>query len=217
MWWLPALVLGACVPMEPSGNVVAPVKTDSPDAVGAGAGSVGAGSATRSATPARPLPGGKTARLPQGDFDFEAEDRDAALFASTPPSDDPIELQAKLLGISVEEARRQASGPPGGAAPAVPPVAAPLWDPSVTIPEASFGIRVLAVVLDLQPPRAVIALPDGREQVVTPGAMLPAEGLVVLAIGRDAVQVAKVTPSGFYARVETDTIRALYPSQSQSP
>ena len=36
---------------------------------------------------------------------------------------------------------------------------------------------------------------------------------MVLAIGRDAVQIAKVTPAGFYARVQTDTVRALYPQQ----
>ena len=198
MWSLPALVLGACVPMEPSGNLLAPAD--------GGAGPV----FTRPAAPglARALSG-----KAQGDFDFEAEDREPGTPGAA-TSVDPLQLQAKLLGVPVDQVQRLATAVQ--VPTDLPPVAAPIWDPSVTIPEASFGIRVLAVVLDLQPPRAVISLPDGREQVVTPGAMLPSDGLVVLAIGRDAVQVAKVTPSGFYARVETDTIRALYPQQSPS-
>jgi hypothetical protein len=73
-------------------------------------------------------------------------------------------------------------------------------------------VRVLATLLDIQPPRAILGLPDGAEQVVQPGAMLPEQGLVVLAIGRDAVQLAKVTPQGFYAAVRTETVQALYPN-----
>jgi hypothetical protein len=47
--------------------------------------------------------------------------------------------------------------------------------------------------------------------------MVPEIGVVVLAIGRDAVQVAHITPQGFYAKVDTETIRALYPSATTAP
>jgi hypothetical protein len=93
-----------------------------------------------------------------------------------------------------------------------------MWDPRVPLPQVSFGVRVLAVVLDVQPPRAMLALPDGREVVVQPGTMLPADGLVILAIGRDAVQVAKFTPAGYYATVQTYTVQAMYaPAGSVAP
>jgi hypothetical protein len=113
-----------------------------------------------------------------------------------------------MLGVPPGALRRPAVAPPALVAAAA---AAPVWDPSVPIPDVSFGIRVIAVVTDVQPPRAMIALPDGREQVVSPGAMLPEIGVVVLAIGRNAVQIARVTPNGFYARVDTDTIAVLAP------
>jgi hypothetical protein len=67
----------------------------------------------------------------------------------------------------------------------------------------------MATLLDVQPPRAVLALPDGTERVVQPGAFLPEHRLIVLAIGRDAVQVAHVEPIGFMSRVETTTLRSL--------
>ena len=50
---------------------------------------------------------------------------------------------------------------------------------------------------------------DGTELVVQPGQMLPEHNLVVLAVGGDAIQVARVTPQGFYAKVETETVGAL--------
>lgn len=193
-----AFLAVACVPVPPSGDVLAPARVSSPAPAPAPA----------DAAPA-PAPAAKAPAGPQGDFDFDGEDRDEA----APPGDaeeDPLALQARLLGL--DEVPKPAPAPAPG--PALPALAAPVWDPTHPLPDASFGIRVLAVLLDMQPPRAVLGLPDGREQVVTPGAMLPAEGLVVLAIGRDAVQIAKVTPSGFYARVDTQTVRALYPQAS---
>lgn len=189
---LSLLTLLACEPVPSSGRILEPVRVTSH---------------APAAAPAAPTGS-------QGDFDFESEDRQAN---GEEGEQDPIALQARLLGLSPDQITRPPPTPepaPAPAAPAVPAVAAPIWDPSRPLPDVQFGVRVLGVLLDLQPPRAIIGLPDGREQVVTPGAMLPAEGLVVLAIGRDAVQVARVTPSGFYARVDTETIRALYPQQT---
>ncbi|MEQ1502237.1 MAG: hypothetical protein ABMB14_08395, partial [Myxococcota bacterium] len=192
-WWV--WLVGAtagCVPMEPSGNPLAPVHpVRAPAAVPA------AGAA--------PAPRGPASV--QGDFDFEAEDREPSAVLGGPAAVDPVELQARLLGVPPDAVRRG----PTEVQTAAPVDAAPIWDPSVTLPDVSFGVRVMAVVTDLQPPRAMLALADGREIVVTPGAMVPEARLVVLAIGRNAVQLATVTPNGFYAKVSTETIAVLAP------
>lgn len=192
--WL--LALAACTPMEPSGRPFAPVVP--PRAVG-------------------PAPAPVVPRGPQGDGSAFDDERTDEPRADAPDADTPVERgdpDDKLAAMA--RFARSAPAPAPAVAP-LPTPPAPVWDPSRPLPEASFGVRVLAVLLDLQPPRAVLGLPDGREQVVTPGAMLPAEGLVVLAIGRDAVQIAHVTPQGYYARVETDTVVALAPGRTLAP
>jgi hypothetical protein len=192
IWPLVAMV--ACTSMPPSGRPLSPVSNVAPPLAGA------------PATPAAP-------RGPQGDASaFDDERNDAADARPTTGDPDPEDKLARMAQF--------AKSPPAPSAPVAAPtqpplpgVAAPIWDPSRPLPETSFGVRVLGVLLDLNPPRAVLGLPDGREQVVTAGAMLPAEGVVVLAIGRDAVQIARITPQGFYARVETDTVMSLAPSR----
>lgn len=167
-------------------------------------------SADRSVTPSDP-----------GAFDFEAEDRAPPFVGGAHPDPstaatdaDPIALQEKLLGLPPGSVARAPYGVPwtdrDDRGPGPPP--APMFDPNVPLPDISFGVRVLGVVTDLAPPRAMLALPDGREIVVTPGAMVPDQGLVVLAIGRNAVQIAHVTPNGFLARVTTETVAVLAPA-----
>ena len=56
----------------------------------------------------------------------------------------------------------------------------------------------------------VVRLPDGREVVVTPGSMVPEVGLVVLAIGPQAVQLARVQPVGDHATVDAMTLTPQY-------
>ena len=64
-----------------------------------------------------------------------------------------------------------------------------------------------------QPPRAVLAFGDGSEHVVQPGAMLADQRVIVLAIGVDQVELARVEPRGDSAAVEPLTLRAMYPRQ----
>ncbi len=177
------LALAGCVEIPSSGSLLEPVEEAAP-----------AEAAPAVAPVADPA-------APQGDFDFEAEDRPHADEIAVAEADplDANELQARATAIV-----------PGPSEPQ-------LWDPNMPLPETSFGVRLMAVLLDVQPPRAVLGLPDGREIVVQPGALLPDHGVVVLAIGRDAVQIAHVTPQGFYAKVETETLRALYPSSTTTP
>jgi hypothetical protein len=66
-----------------------------------------------------------------------------------------------------------------------------------------------------QPPRAAIGLPSGEEVVVSPGSMLPEVGMVVVAVGQDMAQLARVTPNGDHAVIETTTLVAQYPSTAR--
>jgi len=128
-----------------------------------------------------------------------------------------MELQAKLLGVDPALISKPA---PPVAAPAPQPVQAPSvvvqtgqqvpdWNPEAPLEDA-WGVRLISTIHDVQPPRAVLALPSGEEVVVQPGSMLPNAHLVVMAVGKTAVQVAKITPQGFYAKVETQTVASLF-------
>ncbi len=92
-------------------------------------------------------------------------------------------------------------------------VAAP---PAVGLPsEPVWGVRLLSTLPQAVPPRAALGLPSGEEVVVAPGSMLPEVGMVVIAVGDDTAQLAKVTPSGDHAVVETTTLSAQYPHSSE--
>jgi hypothetical protein len=63
---------------------------------------------------------------------------------------------------------------------------------------------------DTIPPRAILGLPDGREVVVSPGTMLPEVGVVVMAVGRERLQVAKISAVGDHAAVQEITLSSQY-------
>src|SRR5690606_14132332 len=111
---------------------------------------------------------------------------------------DTMALQAMLLGKPLEGAGASPEALTLGApvAPAAPIVQlapstdpAPVWDPERPLPEATFGVRVLSTLSHLQPPRAVLGLPDGGETVVQAGTILPDQQVIVMAIGLDVVQL----------------------------
>lgn len=187
----------------PSRGVFVPAEATGPTARASGGGA-GTGGAAKPAAP-KAAPTG-----PQGGYDFEANDRkdeedDAA-------DADPVDLQADLLGIDKSELVEPAPRPkPAGPGVGLPGIPTPQWQPDQPI-DGSWGMRVVATLHDVQPPRAVVAMPDGAELVVQPGQMLPNYRMVVLAVGRNAVQVARVTPQGFYAKVETETVASLAPA-----
>lgn len=127
----------------------------------------------------------------EGRFDFDAADRQPA------PTDGNDPLHAQALTV---------------VAPPAVPTMAPSAAPAAVPPSAlSFGVRLVATITDAVPPRAVLALVDGTEVVVEPGTLLPAHRLAVLGIGRDTVDLARIEPSGFYATVEVQQIRSLFP------
>jgi hypothetical protein len=69
-------------------------------------------------------------------------------------------------------------------------------------------LRLVATVPGAQPPRAILGLPGGDEVVVTPGAMLPEAGVVVMAIGAESIELAEVRPAGDHATVQGRTLQA---------
>jgi hypothetical protein len=71
-------------------------------------------------------------------------------------------------------------------------------------------VRLVKTIPDAQPPRAVLGLPGGKEIVVTPGTMIPEEGLVVVAVGPDRVQLSQVKSHGDHASITSFTLDAMY-------
>lgn len=200
--WL-ATFLVACSPMEPSGNPLEPVAP--------------AASVASVATP------GASAPLDDPELDEIFDERPD----EEPGAGDLTAAQiAGGLGASIAPL---ASGTPAEAVPSptptasglppiVPPPAMPPvqvvrttgWTPDTPL-DGSWGVRLVSTVVDASPPRAILGLPDGSEEVVQAGTLLPDTGVVVLAIGRDIVQVAEILPRGDHARVQTRTLSALYP------
>lgn len=201
---LTALLLGACEPIPSSGQ---PWK---PAAVTEEAPEVAPAPEPRAAPEALAVAEPADAELPPAEVvdPFAPE----APIEAAPPAAEPdaLALQAMLLG------KPAPPPPPPVVAPEPAPAAeapVPVWDPERPLPEATFGVRVLSTLSHLQPPRAVLGLPDGAETVVQAGTILPEQHVIVMAIGRDVVQLARVVPEGYFARIETQNVTALFPTE----
>ncbi len=188
---LPAVLLLGCEQVPSSGKVFQPVAVAQPTSPAPRAAEV---DGTEPLVPGEAPP---------------ADDADA------PPEVAAEDLLARMVGLTPAEVTHPEPEPVVDSAPPIPvPVQIPAWDPSAPPPEASsWGVRVLSTIVDMQPPRAVIALANGEEVVVQPGTMLPEARLVVMAVGRDQVQLAHVAPNGPYATVDTVTVAPLLPTR----
>lgn len=192
-WFLVPMVLFACETVPSSGDLLAPVTQES----------------VSTETPQVVLDVATDEDRVPGEPDPDEEEGIAAPSGA---------LDAHLLEITgappsqEEELEVTDVEPPGEANPmesGEPP-------PSRTsMGSASWGPRVLTTLSSLEPPRAVLALPDGSERVVRPGTLLPEIGGVVIAIGRDVVELSEVREQGVYASVHTRTIPALIPEPEQ--
>lgn len=213
-WTLGSLLLfTGCVQVEPRGGLFEPVPGSDVKPASLGSGTGGGAEA-----PADPAPA-------DGGFDFEADGRDSE---DTPSEDDEeADLGRLAAGLGVDgdlsvSTPPEVTAPPPAAMPqqpAVNPLRPPtvqVWTPDTPL-DGSFGVRLVSTVNDGVPPRAILGLPDGQEVVVKPGTMLPEQGVVVLAVGRDVVQVAEVVPSGDHARVQTQLLSSLYPGRAAEP
>ncbi len=139
--------------------------------------------------------------------------------------DEPFRLSSDQMGGDAEDAEPEAPEPVAQAATEPPAQTAPPPAPEPTVmdpvasapmlaqvPAAPLGwaIRLVKTIPEAQPPRAILGLPDGKEVVVTPGSMLPTAGLVVLSIGPQGVQLARVQAMGDHANVDAISLTPQY-------
>jgi hypothetical protein len=73
----------------------------------------------------------------------------------------------------------------------------------------NWPLRVVKTESELNPPRAILGLPNGKEVVIRPGMQLVDEGLVVMSIGKRGVVLAKITANGDHAQIESITLTSL--------
>lgn len=199
------LTLTACQSVQPSGDALPP-------------------------THPRPRPVEEApAKAPEPKLEPKAEPAGAEepKVEATPKADAMSDAELLAIAMGVDPATVKPAAPPAPAPgspaalplPVAPEVATPAvapWTPGTRL-EGSWGVRVVSIVADAQPPRAILGLPDGKEVVVEPGAFIDSEKLVVTAIGREAVQVAHVVPVGDRVRIEDRTLQPLYAPAPRTP
>lgn len=163
-----------------------------------------------------------------GDGGFELDSykqEQAEADGESPTTDDADALAAELGAEGVEIPDDVQPTPPGSpplAAPGYPPVTgtptpppgaaappAPRWTPADAV-TLSWGLRLVSTVDASTPPRAILGMPDGSEEVVKAGDLIPEAGVVVLAVGQGVVQLGRVTPNGDHARVESVFLQAMF-------
>ena len=142
----------------------------------------------------------------------------------TDPEWDPEKLREEVV-ISSDQLQQKGAAPIGKdlfgnpvdlppsvatPAPTGTPVAAPA-PAAMGLPSDPWPVRLVATLPEAQPPRAILGLPSGEERVVSPGSILPEQGLVVMAISKDKVQIAKITASGDHATILSTELLAQYP------
>jgi hypothetical protein len=193
------LLIG-CEPMPSSGNPFAPAAA---------------------ARPSEPAPDPRFDR-PEPKV-YTSEELHAQAKAAAPAS--PAPASGVITVSSGDPVGGPAASAPATPAPEPAPVAAPASAsapvaaaPTTTAaamtpaPRAGGGwpMRLVRALPDTNPPRAILGLPDGREVVVSPGTMLPEHGIVVMAVGRDRLQVARIDAAGDHAAVTELSLEAQY-------
>jgi hypothetical protein len=119
---------------------------------------------------------------------------------------------ATAAGVDPGTLPEPADPTPATAAPEAAPAPAPA-PPPVGVPAATqWPVRLVSTLPQAQPPRAILGLPSGEERVVSPGSILAEQGLVVMSVTADHVQLAQVRGAGDHATIDTLEIAAQYPT-----
>ncbi len=106
----------------------------------------------------------------------------------------------------------EAAPAPEAAAVEAPAPAVPAPLPTGLPATVQWPVRLVSTLPQAQPPRAILGLPSGEERVVSPGSILAEQGLVVMAVTADRVQLARIEPAGDHARIDTIELSAQYPT-----
>ena len=194
--------LMACEPMAPSGDPLAAVAVKAPG----------------SDDGAAPV---KDPRFPDTDpVELSSKDLTASSKSKKDGAGATPKLGSPAAPASVDDADTSTDAvastepAPEAATPAVEskPAPRPAAAPASAAPSGTMGwpVRLVRTHLDEQPPSAVLAMPDGRRIVVSPGDMVPERGLVVMAIGRERVQLAAVNSNGDHATVVPMELTSQY-------
>lgn len=149
----------------------------------------------------------ENARKSRGQREREAQEaaeaQSAAPSAAAPGTDaPPAEGSTEAAGTEAAPEAAEAGTAEAPAPGAREELAAPVG--------SSWPVRLVSSLPDTQPPRAILGLPDGREVVVTAGSMIPDQGIVVMAIGQERVQLARISASGDHAVIKEESINAQY-------
>lgn len=193
------VVAPGCESMESPGRPFAPAAADQ-----------GAPATSQAATPA----GDATESPWQGDpswaepeaFQISSEEM---LGTATP------EVEPGATTAPTEDATEEAASTPAPVevAPSAPTVASPTSS-QVAVATVStlsgWPLRLVKTVPEAMPPRAILGLPDGRELVVSPGTLVADQGIVVVSISRDHVELARVEARGDHASITPVTLLAQY-------
>lgn len=193
LWvWLPICLLGCDNRIEPTGGIFEPV-VEIPSA------------------PA-PRPDGTTPEpLDPEAFADDRDDEEVGTVAAV-DEDGSEGFMDPLTGEIVQlQAPVEVTPQPEPAAAAPAPLA-PVWHPSEPI-RGDWGFTVMSTDVVAQPPYAVLRFADSGDKLVHPGDLLEDQSLVVMAIGRDAVQVARVSAEGDHAKI----VNEIVPRLSQPP
>jgi hypothetical protein len=196
------LLIFACAQTTPSSDLLTATPA-SPVSASYVAGAAGPAAANPAGPPGLSAEFAEAVAVATDEDPFGKTSAAAAEAAAAAPA--PAEGAAVAEAI-VEPVAVEAAAPPPEAPPAVGLPTQPAW-----------AVRLLMTLPQAQPPRAALGLPSGEERIVSPGSMLPELGLIVIAVGADSVQLARVTPAGDHAVVEPLTLTAQYPIQPKAP
>lgn len=127
------------------------------------------------------------------------------------PGEAPPEVvQEEMVDLVTQPSLMEADEPSGAeVVPAPEPATEEAVGDVAAASQPRWGVRVLSTLSEANPPRAVVVLPDGSEEVVRPGSMLPEAGIVVLSIAKDVVEISEIETQGMYASIRTRSIQAL--------
>jgi hypothetical protein len=209
---LGVLGLSGCETVESSGTPFQPVAVASPAAAGSLA-SAALGDTESEEPKFRMSFDGDTTKVVSGPADLVAEQKakeasDGVADAAKPAQKGPLDDLLASAQAAPSEPRVPAPMPTGSAYSPPPMTSAPpVADPTQV---GGWPVRLVKTIPDAQPPRAVLGLPSGKEIVVTPGTMIPEQGLVVVAIGPNRVQLGQVTSQGDHANITSITLDAMY-------
>jgi hypothetical protein len=202
------LGLSGCETVPSSGTPFQPVAVETPAAGSLASAAIG--EAESEEPRLRMTFDGTTTKVESGPSDLveQQKTKDDGLAEATPPSE-PGALDGLLAAAQAAPAEPRASAPSPTGSPLPPPMttSSPAAGPAQV---GVWPVRLVQTIPNAQPPRAVIGLPDGKEIVVTPGTMVPEQGLVVVAIGPNRVQLSRVEPQGDHASITSYTLDAMY-------